>query len=516
MRLGHTPVDPPAFGTDNHRMTRSTRFTLPLAASAALAGLVSCSLPTRSQPEAPGVRAPSRTTSVPASTTISEARRMQSEVMDFADDLTVRLAEAIDDIEGVAPTIEARVMAHRIKYTVAHGATIIAAAQNPRIALVDMMVMISLQRTLIERNIVPGRFGAEADRLRAVFESSEAEIRRLASAALTPEQLAEIDGLVKRWLEENTDRRYAAYVRLSDFAESRQITTGKNAAGRPSNVLGLLFLDPLSSLDPTTREIEQTRLFAERALYFLQRVPVLVSWQAELLFIDTVSEPEMRRLAENAATTAESVARVTDEFAALRAQIPELIASERAATMDRVATIADEQRRAGIDQALEGLRAEREATILQLADEQERLGAAIADLHAAIESGTALSESLGRTASGFTELAQKLGLDEPRAPGSEPFRIQNYTEAIREAAHTAERLNELTASLVAATSSEVLESRLTLLEQRLQGAERSADRFLNRAFRLAMLLIIALVSGLASVVVLAAVLARRRQVARPA
>lgn len=498
-------------------MMRLSRSPVRIAACIALTGLASCSLPKSSEGESTPTTAQGRATpTVSASTTVAEARRMQAEVMDFADDLTVRLAESVDDIEAVAQNIESRIIAHRIKYTVAHGATVIASAQNSRIALVDMMVMITLQRALIEQNIVPGRFGPEADRLRAVFATSEAEIRRLAAAALTPEQLAEVDLLVQRWLEENPDRRYAAYVRFSDFADTRQVAAGKAGSGRPSNVLGLLFLDPLSSLDPTTREIEQTRLFAERALYFFQRMPVLVSWQTELLFIDTVSEPEIRQIVENAATTSAAVAKVSEELATFRAEAPDLIAREREATMAHVDRIVDEQRRAGIDQALAGLRAEREATIRQLAEEQERLGAVVADLRGAIEAGTTLSESLERTAGGFSELATRLGLDEPRAPDSEPFRIQNYTEAIREASNAAERLNELAGSLLGATSPEVLESRLALVERRLEQAELSANRLLDRAYRLAMFTILTLVAGLAAVVVLASILARMRQSARPA
>lgn len=87
---------------------------------------------------------------VSASMTLNDARQVQSQVMDFADEMTLRLTEAIDEIENTAQTLKGRTIAHRLKYTVAHGATIIASAQNPRIALVDMYVMITLQRALIE------------------------------------------------------------------------------------------------------------------------------------------------------------------------------------------------------------------------------------------------------------------------------------------------------------------------------------------------------------------------------
>ena len=44
-----------------------------------------------------------------------------------------------------------------------------------------------------------------------------------------------------------------------------------------SELSELVSLDPLSGLEPTTREIEQTRLFAERTLFYLQRVPLILN-----------------------------------------------------------------------------------------------------------------------------------------------------------------------------------------------------------------------------------------------
>lgn len=447
---------------------------------------------------------------VSAVLSLAEARRVQTEVMDFADDMTVRLAEAMDQIEVLPLPMDARVAAHRLKYTIAHGATLIASAQNPRIALVDMLVMVTLQRALIERDMTAGFFGTETTRLRQVFEQSERQIRTLAERSLMPEQLAEIDRLIATWMEENPGRRYAAYVRFSEFAAARQVTTVGAESGRPSNVLGFLFIDPLAGLDPTTREIEQARLFAERAMFSLQRMPVLLSWQAELLLIDTAGEPEVRDLLAAVASATASAERATTEMAALRAELPSLVAAERQAALEQASGILAAERRAAIEQALTGLRAEREATLEQLASEQARLSATLAELRGAVEASTTLSESVRETAAAFSGLASQLGLNEPKDPDAEPFRIQDYTEAIRETTRAAEELGALTRSLTGATEPAVLEQRLALVEQRLVAAEDAADRLLGRSFRLAMTLVIVLVVGLGLVVVLASVLRHRR------
>ncbi|QYK49478.1 MAG: hypothetical protein KF838_06405 [Phycisphaeraceae bacterium] len=488
-------------------MRHHIRQTLFACATIAIVGAASCSMPgARSEPRPSSYAGAAQPVAVSASMTLQDARRVQSEVMDFADDMTIRLAEAIDQLEVAPSSLESRTIAHRLKFTVAHGATIIAAAQNPRIALVDMLVMISLQRALIERNIVPGRYGAEADRLRAVFESSESQIRGLAERSLTKEQLTEIDRLIQQWLDENPTRRYAAYVRLSDFADARQVTTGQAGPSRPSNVLGFLFLDPLSGLDPTTREIEQTRLFAERAMFYLQRAPMLLSWQAELLYIDTISEPEARQILANVASTSDAITKLSDEFAELRQQLPNVLATERRAIMESLDGTIDTQRRAAIEQAAAALRAEREATISQLASEQERLGAVIADLHTLVGASTTLAESVREAAMSGTELALALGLDEPSEPGSATAKLAAYTEAMRQTTLAADRLGTLAEALVSATNPDLVESRLAVIEQRLENAEDSANRLLDRAFRMGVMLIAMLVIGLAGIVVLASVL----------
>lgn len=516
MRFSEFVIDPPPAARDNPPMTRPRSVLVPLSACLVLA---SCSLP-RTEPAPPPAASPADAgASAPTpeaaavvqqsgAMTAADAKRLQSQVMDFADDLTVRLAEAMDKVEENSPSVESRVIAHRLKYTVAQGATVIAASTNPRIAMVDMLVMISLQRALVERNIAPAHFGPEGDAIRAVFDSAEREIRGLAAGTLTADQLAEVDRLIARWLEENPDRKFAAYVRLSDFSAARQAVV-QAQQGRPSNVFGFLFIDPLSGLDPTTRELEQTRLFAERAFFYLQRMPVLISWQAELLFIDTVSEPETREVLAVMQRVSESVADLTAQVESIRADLPEMIAAERAAAIEQAGGIIDTQRQAAIDQAIAGLRAEREALIGQIADEQARLAPMLTELREATDSATTLSESVRETTKAFSDLMTRLRVDGPKDPDAEPFDITEYTAMMRETTAAASELTRLTESLTGATDPEVLEARLALVERRIADAESAVDRVLGKAFRLGAVLIVMLSLGLAGVVVLAAVLRRR-------
>lgn len=441
----------------------------------------------------------------PASS-LADARQVQAQVMDFADEMTLRLAEAIDQIEGRSQSIEGRTVAHRLKYTVAHGATIIASAQNPRIALVDMYVMISLQRALLEKNIVPQYFGSEADRLVQTFQTSEQEIKGLASKALTVEQLAEIDRLIAQWLENNTDRVYAGYVRFSEFSAARQVSTAQAQKGRASNVLGFLFIDPLAGLDPTTREIEQARLLAERAFFYMQRMPMLISWQAELLVMDTVSEPESRTVLTSVESLTLSVEQISQDVDELNKRFPELISAERQAILEKLDQTIDEQRQKSIDQALAGLSTERRALINQLSDQEEQLRPLVTDLRQTVDSATALSDSVRSTTEQFEQLAKVLRLDEPGEtdPDAEPTDIRDVTEALRETTRAAEELVRLSESIKGTTDPAALEERLVMIEQRLVNAENTANRIMDKAFRLALTLVIVLIAGLLVVVIVGA------------
>ncbi len=453
----------------------------------------------------------------PKALTEAEANRMQTELMDLVDDMTLQLAEAVDEIERTPQTIEARTVAHRLKYSVAHGATLIAMSKNPRVAMVDLMVMTTLQSELMTRHIAPEYFGPEADKLAGVFASTAQRSRQVVERDLSPEIMAVLDRLIERWLEEHPQRVFAGYVRLSQFARFRQMTAEPEKSGGASNVLGLLFLDPLSGLDPATREIEKARLTAERAMYYMQRMPTLVSWQAELLYLDTVNEPESQQLIRNSQTLTDSAARITQETEALRQELPEIIAREREAMMDRASQIVGQQRQEAIDQAFANLARERSATIEALAAQEQRLGPMIGDLREAVEAGTALSESLGETTATFSRLMTQMGVDqEGDRPESEDdgesFDINSYTQALREATTTAQELTRLTESLMDATDPAVLDSRLGLVDDRIDRVEGTMDRLLGRLLWIGLVLVGAATVGGIVVVVLWSRVRRRGQI----
>jgi hypothetical protein len=78
---------------------------------------------------------------------------------------------------------------------------------------------------------------------------------------------------------------------MSAFGKAPQ-----RANSSPTSLFGLLFLDPMASMDPTTAAIEETRNTAERAMYYTQRMPTLLNWQMELFTYELAVQPETKQL----------------------------------------------------------------------------------------------------------------------------------------------------------------------------------------------------------------------------
>ena len=169
------------------------------------------------------------------------------------------------------------------------------------------------------------------------------------------------------------------------------------------------------------REIAQSRQLAERAIYYAQRAPNLIDMQFDLLTNRIVAMPETKRVLEDTAHlggAAASAGRLADD-------LPNLLAREREAAIRQVMDVINLQ--AG--------------QMSKLANE----------LRAALDAGTATSDSLNTTIRSADQLIARF--DKPKPPGAseEPrgraFDIREYTAAAAVAAHTANELQQLLVSV---------------------------------------------------------------------
>src|SRR5690606_18779440 len=114
-----------------------------------------------------------------------------------------------------------RARLHAAKLVAVQNALIIASSANPIAALLDMTVLVSLQRRLLQTPESREMLGDEADSMLAGMDRLYADIWRLANAALDERQRAELHAVIEE-LGNNREGTSIIGVRASEFARLRQ------------------------------------------------------------------------------------------------------------------------------------------------------------------------------------------------------------------------------------------------------------------------------------------------------
>jgi len=371
---------------------------------------------------------------------------LTSEVCRFADEFTVLVAQASDTFATQVATPEARTLALGWKTGVANTAMINATGPNPTANLLDMVVMVSLARMAFEEYWVP-HYGKPAEPMLAITRNLEGDIWEVADRVLSRPQQVELKELIREWREKYPEQVYFS-VRLRDFAE---LATPQQAGANTAldSLLKLSFLDPFSGLDPTTRELAQTRFFAERALYVLERMPRLLRWQSELLVAQTLAAPEVQRIVSNTTGFAQSA----DQLTRAVQQFPEQFAVEREQIMKGLASQTPE---------LQALSTQLQQTFRAGSEMATSVDAAVKSLDSFIHNVTPPRPTAPAPGEGDTSRVASAG-----TTAGKPFDVTEYGAAAAEIAKAAQQLDTLTHSLQK-TTPEVTE---VVQHARMQGKE---------------------------------------------
>jgi hypothetical protein len=209
-----------------------------------------------------------------------------------------------DDITAKATNSDVRLMALRWKLGQATSAYTDATGQNPAVNTLDMLVLVTMARMVVEE------YGVETygDALLPLLDAQrnlETSAWTLASGVLQPSQQQELRDLIREWREKNPHQRYIGPIRFREFVSGLGMTPAK-ATTAPTSIFSLLYLDPLAGLDPTAAAIEETRELGERAMYYTQRMPMLLSWQVEVLAYQLAGQPESKQILDDASRLATS------------------------------------------------------------------------------------------------------------------------------------------------------------------------------------------------------------------
>jgi hypothetical protein len=352
----------------------------------------------------------------------------------FADRYVGLLSSACDALKKDNPDAMQRREAQEL---LANGATNvydIASNADAFTRVLDLTVVITLvSQVWIDDDRATEVFGDRAKVLVRALHHGRVEAWALAAQVLRPDQLDLLDYLLWDWRRHNPDMDRVYSVRFSNFAIGR----GKSADAEVLAAGGLF-----GNVGQAGQAIEEARLLTERMFYQLKREPTLLRWQAEALQDAALATPEVGK-------TLADMHRLTDQVE----QLPKNVASERQALL------------AALDERL------------------NRADATVASVRATLREANQVATALGPAGDSLKEALKTADTLFARydswdrwstGAGSRPFNIREYTEAMKELAVTADKVNDVLKS-----SNELLGS--PEWNRRVQQVNEAADERVRKA-----------------------------------
>jgi hypothetical protein len=317
-----------------------------------------------------------------------------------------------------------------------------------------MVILITRSRLMAEAYWLPEVYGEAARPFLEICREAETQLWQIATPLLTATQQEELRQTIHTLHQQDRSSQILLPTQALTFVTAGTEVRQKQRS-EPSSVFSLFMLDPLSGLDPATRELAETRLFAERALFIAHWMPNLLRWEMELFTLKTVELPQLQQLLTNST----QLAAAADRFSQVAAQLPTLLSTER--------------------ERLLGALKEQETGLSTLAREVRQT----------LATGGQMADSTNMALKTFQEVMARFNAG-PRDPGAEPFRIQEYTDAAAQIHATATELVVLLQALDGLASSPHLaqvSAQFSVLTQQVQTSGREV---VDYAFQRALLLVV--------------------------
>ena len=354
-----------------------------------------------------------------------DLQQLQYGAMRLADEYVGRLLIPLNDFQAASKSPADRLAAQTWKISQATSAYTVASGANPTVNALDLVVLATLSRMVVEDSWVAERFGERATPVRDAHREIEERAWEFIATQLSASQQLELRQLIDSWRQKNPHVRSVAYIHFSDFAGSMEQPQSRGTERRPGGIFGIVGLDPMANLDPAVREITQTRLLAERTIYYAQRVPALLDMQVERLTYEFAVTPETLQIlgdVQRASIAAQQAGNLADA-------LPALIERELSAAISQF--------------------------MRELSTQQDKVGALTVQLRQALQAGSTMSDSLNTTIGSLNALIKQFNAPPPpgtpAAPRGKPFDINDYTAAAKQMTATTQELIGLVQAVNAAT-----------------------------------------------------------------
>ena len=398
---------------------------------------------------------------------------LQEDMLRFADNFVVSTSKPSELLQRDGQKIK-RGELLTIKVTLASDVYGLATGSNALANLVGLTIFASVARWRVQDYWLPKVYGVSAEPMLKTLEIREEEIWKIADRVLKSEMLTELREAIDRWRQNsgNPSGELEAFASNSLVNEVTKVSR-KAQSSLPSSVFALLDLDPLAGLDPATRELTETRLFAERALFMGQRLPQLIEWQMELLALRTTSTPQVTELISGTS----QIGSASDRISRTLEQIPGMVSTESRKWMET------------------------------FKGEQNSLGDLSRNFGQSFMEGSKMASSTTQMLKGFDDILthfEKWPKD-PKAPSSPPFDIKEYAGTALEISRMSMRLTETLKTLQATVDPANMARLSAQAESLARQTQQHGEALIDYAYRRILELF-----GVFTAIVLTAMLLYRR------
>jgi hypothetical protein len=286
---------------------------------------------------------------------------LQHELFQFVDRYRELVGQATDAGVHRATTADGRIMFQATKTSYVSAAVSVVTGPRPIDALLDLLVMVTLQRMVWESGADGQIPPAEAEPVAVVLRRLERQIYDLAARVLPSDVIAKVRDLSTKWRRENPGQHYVAYVRFQNLGASSEADEVNEAISSGG------FLAPVETV---AREAHEARLLAERTLYLVNRMPIFLEWETTLAYQRIAASPEAAGVLANLSGFRAALERLGEEIS----RLPDRVADERLTLVKDVTQLVARERAQTIDDVRALIRGEREAFFLSLSKGADTFG----------------------------------------------------------------------------------------------------------------------------------------------
>jgi hypothetical protein len=464
--------------------------TLTLLLSAALA-LPSCKL-VQGVADAPGeiVGAATGAKKTPPAVDLEAAReaavRLADRIVLQIDSAAYRFAQAEDSQAGREQALAWRIAAAERAYAC-------ATEERPVAALVNLVALAAFE-SRIHDAYWSTQWGAADQPMAETWRGLEEDGLAAAARCLPPDHVRSMREMLAKWDQSVVDADTLAASgtpRFEDLAGA-----GTESSGR-ANLFGALGLNPLDSIEPAAREVARARELAERGLFLAQRAPRLLALRIERLTLQVTKQPDVQTVLQSV----ERTSLAADSVAATAAALPERLRAEGDALLQRTSAELSAQR-AGLVADLERTSAPTHALLAQAQqtiDAATRLAQALDTTTRTVDTFVA-HVAPPEPAGAAAPPAAKPADGAPEETPGKPFDPVEYTALAAQITAGLQELNTTAASF---------DQSLPKVRQAVDAAAARVDASVDRAYGLALRLVLITIGAAGLAVLLVRAVPRR-------